>query len=214
MRFSWMTLMAGALAAGAACNDNGPEGTAPVDVAMRQSDAATVQAVQGFLASAAGGMEAIDPDTVASLTVQVTAVEFLPQGSADEESAWVRADLDQAVTVDLAALPGDGESAQVIATGDVPVGTYGNVRLFVEDAEITFKGPITLGVTLELLASVAYDVSIPSAAQTGIKTDATVTVDDDGGQVLLVFRPATTFQNVTATGSGTVILNPVIRGGS
>ena len=168
--------------------------------------------------SAANG-SAVQPDTVASLKVTVTAIEFLRAGAADTSdgnSAWTRVSLAAPVQIDLMALPTDSTSALVIASGSVQAGAYSRVRLFVTNPRITFKGGIQVGVGVSLLGGVEYAVSIPSAAQTGIKTSASFTVNAtaNGGStadIALMFDQASTLGNVTATGTGQVILAPVIQ---
>ncbi|MCH7473926.1 MAG: DUF4382 domain-containing protein, partial [Gemmatimonadetes bacterium] len=103
----------------------------------------------------------------------------------------------------------------VIASGAVPVGSYGDVRLFVDQATIRFKVAIDLGVAFSFAADTDYPVTIPSATETGLKTDAEFTVEADAqgdiNDVNLLFNPGATFLNVTGTGTGEVILAPVIR---
>ncbi len=59
-------------------------------------------------------------------------------------------------------------------------------------------------------ADSTHAVRIPSAENTGLKTDIAFTVEADT-DVNLLFSPDATFQNVTATGNGQVILAPVIK---
>lgn len=165
------------------------------------------------------GGTSVQPDTVASLKVTVTAIEFLRAGAADTSdgsSAWTRVSLAAPVQIDLMALPTDTTSALVIASGSVAAGSYSRVRLFVTNPRITFKGGLQFGVGVALLGGVEYQVTIPSVAQTGIKTTAsfTVTATANGGtteDVNLSFNQASTLANVTVTGTGQVILAPVIH---
>jgi len=110
----------------------------------------------------------------------------------------------------------EDESPLVIASGAVLVGDYASVRLFVDEAVIRFSEAVSLGLSLTFDADFDYDVSIPSGEETGIKTDAefSVVADAEGNvnDVGLLFSPGATFLNVTGTGSGEVILAPVIRG--
>jgi len=176
----------------------------------------------GWFASVAGtegSADVVNPDAVASLMVRITEIQFLPseqEGNEENPGAWVSLGLASAVEVDLMALPTEGQPPLVIASGAAPSGNYANIRLFVDEATIRFATPITLGVAFSFDADVDYDVDIPSGAETGIKADAafTVTADADGdiNDVNLVFSPSSTFLNVTGTGTGEVILTPVIRG--
>lgn len=201
------------------CSDGGPEATGDVDITMQQTDAVLAQVVGGWSASivSAGASAAmIEPDTVETLTIRVTAIQFLPQGGDEEEDgSWVTLDLNEPVLLDLMALPTEGESPLVIASGEVEVGTYANVRLFTDSASIRFKGPIELGAAASFEAGVDHLVEIPSGTQTGINTNLTFTVEADAegnlNDVSLLFSSGSTFQNVSATGTGRVMLTPVIH---
>lgn len=165
--------------------------------------------------SAQGG-RAVPPDTVASLKVEVTAIEFHRADAADSSDGWMRLDFAAPVQVDLMALPDSGRSPLVIASGKIAAGTYNQVRLFVTNPEIVFKGAIQLGAGPTFQAGVQYSVTIPSVDQTGIKTDAsfTVTASTSGGataDVGLLFDAGSSLANVAVTGTGKVMLSPVIR---
>jgi hypothetical protein len=187
---------------------------------MQQSDATFSASLAGWSASVRGDQASavVSKDTVLSLTVEVTEIQFLPrqaEAQAGDDGVWISLSLAQPVPLDLMTLPTEGESPLVIASGEVPVGSYGDVRLFVENAQIVFKGDINLGVAFGFKGGVAYPVTIPSGPRTGIKTDAefSVTADAEGNvnDVHLLFSPTATFLNVSGTGTGEVILAPVIR---
>lgn len=206
---------------GAACSDMGSNATESVTVSMSQTDDLAAQLVSGWYASVTGGAGAavaMDKDTVASLLVEISDIQFLPAGADAEtadEGAWISLQLSAPAQLDLMALPAAGESPLVIAAGEAPVGSYGSVRLFAAAATIQFKGNVDLGVSFSFKGGVDYAVEIPSGDQTGIKTDAAFTVEaDEGGalnDVQLLFDPAATFLNVSGTGDGRVLLAPVIR---
>jgi len=196
----------------AACGDEGPEASGDVDVTLQQSAAILAQGIVSGDAS----MTLVDADTVESLTVRVTTIQFLPQGRDEADNgSWVTLELGTPALVDLMELPAEGESPLVIASGSVQVGTYGHVRLYTDSAAIQFKGPISIGVASEFEGGVAYEVEIPSVEQTGINTDVSFTVEADGDGILnevnLLFDTGSTFQNVAATGNGKVTLTPVIN---
>jgi hypothetical protein len=211
-----------AVAGMAACSDGGPGQMEQVDVEMQQSDGILAQVTGAWMASATGieGAGAVvDPSVVASLTVRVTDIEFLPaeqEGNDANAGAWMSLQLSSPVTLDLMALPTEDESPLVIASGALAVGDYVNVRLFVDEATIRFSEAVSLGVSLTLEADVDYTVTIPSGDETGIKTDASFSVvaDAEGNvnDVGLLFSPVATFLNVTGTATGEVMLAPVIRG--
>jgi hypothetical protein len=153
---------------------------------------------------------------VASLEVTVTSIQFLRAGDEDDEAGgWITLQLSAPVSLNLMALPTEGDSPVVIASGSVEAGTYTQVRLFVTDPSVEFSSDVTIGAAATFQAGVEYAVTIPSAGQTGIKTDAsfTVTADESGAtaDVGLLFDAGTTFANVAATGNGQVILAPVLR---
>lgn len=156
---------------------------------------------------------AIAPDTVASLLVTVTSVQFLRLGAADTSDtspAWSTVDLSAPVTLDLMALAND--SSLVIAQGSVAAGAYGRVRLFVTNPRIVFKGDISIGAGQLFAAGVEYQVTIPSGNQSGIKTDISFAVAANAtSDARLVFDEGATFLNVAAAGNGRVMLAPVIR---
>jgi len=135
-------------------------------------------------------------------------------GECAKNGGWIPFVLDEPLTVDFMALPAPNESPVVIASGSVPVGTYRNVRLFVEDEFVVFSEPFTVGNSVFDMDT-EYPVVIPSAEKTGIKTDLTftVTADNEGNEeeVNLLFDTEATFRGVTATGSGKVMLPPVLK---
>lgn len=204
--------LAATLAFAVGCADStGLNDTGSVSVTLQQvSDA---QPVDGWYASLVGAAGSLDPDTVVSLTVTVTELEFLVGAAGDgiTNTSWTGITLPVPVSIDLMALPVEGESPLVIAAGSVPVGEYRHVRLYVSDATIEFAGPIVIGEAHTFDADVAHPVEIPSVEQTGITTDLAFTVADDVTEVQLLFDPAATLANVTANGAGAVMLTPIIR---
>lgn len=200
-----------------ACSDSGPT-MAPSETRLSIADAVQARATAaGWFADVAGTAAAIAPDTVASLVVTITGVAYLPADATDEtvESAWQSLTLETPATLDLMALPTESSGSIAIASGLVPAGAYRKVRLLTTGGEIVFKGPISLGGAITFDGGTPYTVTIPSGAQTGLKTDITfeVTANQDGttNAAYLVFDPGTTFLNVTTTGAGAVVLNPVLR---
>ena len=220
---AWAALAVVGAAVGVACQGaaTDPGATAAVSVTMQRVGAGTAaQAAAGWFASASGGMGRIDLATVDSLMVTLDRIEFLPavQDEGDENGengdgeggGWVSLDV-EAVRFDLLALPTTDETGIVLVTGELPVGDYLRVRLFVTDPMVWFNTPILLGQAFTFDADVGYDVFIPSGDQTGIKTDQGFSVPEGGGDVALVFDENASLANVAATGNGSVILAPVIR---
>ena len=204
----------------AGCDTVGPDGTGNVQVTMQKiaSATATQALANGFASAADGSYAPIDLDNVESFTVQITSIEFLPVTADENDAAWIRLPLDPAValdpavTLDLLTLPTSGDSPIVIAAGPVDEGAYRMVRFLVSGGTIVFDADVSAGQFTFAAGNPGYEVTIPSGAQTGLKTDLAFTVGEGGStEVSLLFDEGATFQNATATGSGTVILTPVLR---
>jgi len=206
----------GLLAGAMACSDSEPV-LAPSEARISIADDISSSAMAPTLyASVNGVLVAIPADTVASLEVTISDVSYLAEGDdEDTESAWQTLALPAAVTLDLMALPSEQAGSIEIASGSVPVGSYRKVRLIAGEGEIVFRGPLSLGGGADFDGATVYTVTIPSGLQTGIKTDVSfeVTENEDAtvNAAYLVFDPDATFLNITATGTGGVILNPVLR---
>lgn len=205
----------GLLAGVMACGDSGPE-LAPSQTRISIADDISAQRVAPtFYASVNGVQFVVDPLTVASLSITVTEVSYLLEGDDENtESAWQTLGLESPLDIDLMALPAESEGSVVVGAGDVPVGSYSKVRLLVSGGTIVFNTDVSIGGT-DFLADTEYDVTVPSGAESGVKADVSfeVTAGAEGAEnaAELVFEPGTTFLNVTVTGTGDVILNPVLR---
>ncbi len=87
--------------------------------------------------------------------------------------------------------------------------SYKSVRLLVSGGTIVFDPDNVIVGEFTFLAGGSITVTIPSGE---LKTDLAFTVDVDGStEVNVQFDAGATFQNATATGSGKVILTPVLR---
>jgi len=212
-----LAVAGGLVTAGACASD---AALAPAQLRISIDDGITAaMAAPGLNASVNGVTVAIPPDTVESLEIEVTGIAFLPAdaGEQDEaaERAWETITLGAPVTLDLMALPTEGEGSIEIASGSVLVGSYRKVRLMVGEGEIVFKGPLSVGGAANFDGGTPYPVTIPSGGQTGLKTDVSFEVTEGenatANAAYVVFAPGATFQNLTATGSGRVMLAPVIR---
>ena len=226
----WSTCVLLTLAAAVGCSDTGNlgpgDGMGDVTVTLQRTEVLSASVVDAAVTTAPEGR--VPGDQVKSLTVTITSIEMLKVCEADEgagdgiqsngecakNGGWIPFVLDEPLTVDFMALPAPNESPVVIASGSVPVGTYRNVRLFVEDEFVVFSEPFTVGNSVFDMDT-EYPVVIPSADKTGIKTDLTftVTADNEGNEeeVNLLFDTEATFRGVTATGSGKVMLPPVLK---
>ena len=142
----------------------------------------------------------------------VTRVQALP-ASADEnvESAWVSFDVSHRGTINLRTLPTTAETGMQLAKGELPAGSYKNVRLMLdmdgpEAPSITFNKAVEVGP--KGYAAGTYPLEIPSAAQSGIKIpSAGFTV---GETVTLTFDGSTSVANVVANPKG-VKMSPVLK---
>jgi len=197
-----------------ACGDSGPE-LAPSQTRISIADDISAQRVAPtFYASVNGLQFVVDPATVERLDLTVTEVAYLLEGDEENtESAWQTLEVDN-LTIDLMGLPAESEGSVVIGAGEVPVGNYSKVRLLVSGGTIVFNTDVSLGGT-DFVAGEEYDVTVPSGAESGVKSDVSfdVIAGAEGAEnsAELVFEPGTTFLNVTVTGNGEVILNPVLR---
>ena len=187
----------------------------PVTVTMhRLGGGAAAPAVAGWLASVTGAQGSIDLATVDSIMVTLERIEVLPavqeEGGEEGAGGWISLDLEP-VRFNLLALPTATDAGFPLATGELPVGDYGNVRLFVSEVTLWLNTGFQLGQAFTFEPNVGYPVFVPSGDQTGIKTDQGFTIPEGGGDVVLVFHENATLSNVTGTGNGRVILAPVIR---
>lgn len=216
----------------AGCSE--PTGTAlvatgDVTITLQQAAAPSLNLVADLDDGAVAAPEARVPASmVSSLEVTITDVQLLRRCDAEEDGqlgdeedpecgedyGWYPLTLDEPVTVDLATLPAEDAPPVVIAAGALPVGDYENIRLFVQDEKVVFAEAFSVGQSL-FDADTEYSVEIPSGDNTGIKTDLTlvVTADADGNPeaVNLLFDSDATFRGAVATGSGKVILPPVLK---
>jgi hypothetical protein len=199
-----------------ACSDSGPE-LAPSQARISIADGFVARAAAPTISASVNGLLlAISPDTVESLEITFIDVAFLAAGDdEDAEASWRTLTLGDSVSLDLMALPTESTGSVEIAAASVPVGSYRKVRLMVGEGTIVFKGALSVGGGAPFEGGEPYAVTIPSGGQTGLKTDVSfdVSAGDEGAAnaAYIVFEPGTTFQNVTVTGSGGVMLTPVLR---
>ncbi len=161
------------------------------------------------------GAQTVDQDTVESFVVTVVGIDVLMEGTSDTSaasSAWTAVDLSSSFNLNLMALPTSDAAAQLVASGEVRAGSYTHIRLRVTNPRIVFKGDVSFGAGGILQGGTEYQVVIPSSQQTGIKVAVGVTVEADAStDIALVFDSAESLTNVAITGTGQVIMSPVIR---
>lgn len=222
------------LGAAVACSDTGAlgpgDGIGDVTVTLQRTEvlSASVVAAEIYGDITAAPEGNVSADQVKSLRMTIVSIEMLRDCEADDESGdgvqsngecaenggWIPFELAEPLTVDFMALPAPDETPVVIGSGSLPVGSYRNVRLFVQDEMVVFSESFTIGNS-PFDKDTEYPVEIPSGENTGIKTDLsfTVTEDDDGNEeeVNLLFDTEATFRGVTANGAGRVMLPPVLK---
>jgi hypothetical protein len=76
-----------------------------------------------------------------------------------------------------------------IAAGTLPAGHYNQVRLFFSTATITLADPITVGA--QTVDPGVYDITIPSATQSGLKIQVGRFEVPSGGTETVVLELAT-----------------------
>ena len=196
----------------AACNDStGLGNPAPLSVTLQQTSNAaaspTFQITGGQGVAALVALSDVD-----SLDAQVTKVEALPQsrsGDSTSDTAWISVAVVGNGFINLVKLPTSTQGALVVASDSVPAGAYGDLRFFLQGLTIWFDRQITVGQIL-LQPNTPYTVTVPSGAQTGLKTKAQFTVPAGGGQVNVVFDGTATLANLAVTGTGSIQLAPVL----
>lgn len=203
-----VTIMATASMLLAACSDiTTTNGVHQVDVTLQQGDG-LVLAAPAF-ATAANAQGKLLADQVDSLFLTITTISFLSVAEDEEsEASWMSFALPEPITVDLLALPTEEATPLIIASGELPAGDYEKLRFRISASSIFLNTRTTVGNST-FDPDTPYEVTVPSGATAGLKTDLGFSVADDV-EVNLLFSPKTTFDGVTATGNGKVILSPVL----
>lgn len=206
-----MLAVALAVVTGACSNTVDLAATGEVRLLMSRDTGAAAQPVAGETGDAQAN---VPQDTVQSLVVTVVGIDVLMESgdSSEISPAWTSVELASSFDLDLMALPTEDAAAQLVASGSVEAGTYTRVRLRVTNPRVVFKGDISFGVGGILDGGTEYAVVIPSSGQTGLKVAVGVTVEADAStDVGLVFDAAESLTNVTVTGTGQVMMSPVIK---
>ncbi|MEN8007880.1 MAG: DUF4382 domain-containing protein [Candidatus Krumholzibacteriota bacterium] len=138
------------------------------------------------------------PGDYDQVNVEVIRVEVHRGDESDEEkddgSGWHTIDVDTTY-VDLLTLT-DGNSV-VLADSTLPSGYYTQIRLILGDGNNV------------VVDSVAYDLEVPSSANTGLKLNHPFTID--AGAMYEVTLDFDADQSVHMTGNGQYKMKPVIR---
>lgn len=217
MNLRWqMAVALGAWVAVAGCSLTGPSQPGPVRVTLQQtsSPAAPGFAVAGVPGSGApGAVQVLALSDVDSLMAVVTRVEALArsdQADSANPGAWQSIAVAGGGRVNLVKLPTVFQAGVVVAAGDLPAGEYTDLRFFLSGLALWVNRQVQVG-PVTLMPGTGYPVSLPSGAETGLKTKAQFTVPEAGTQVAIVFDGPATLAGVAVTGSGTVTLAPVLR---
>lgn len=191
----------------------GTRGETRVQLSRSAAPAAALLAEDLLLSVAATGN--VPVADVQSVEVTITRVEALPRNEdEDAEAAWVSLDVTADSRVNLLALPTATEGGINIARGELAPGTYGNLRLFVENATVTFAKTVQFGggvAARTYAAGTAYPLRIPSSEQAGIRVPSvTFTVAEDAGaEVTVLFESGASVQSIQTTGIG-LQMSPVL----
>lgn len=179
-------------------------GLATVRVSVGRADAVSSMAVATSNASTSGF---VDLGSVDALTTTLDSVQLQTAASGQWQTIVPGAPLplnllDLSTPIDL--------GTTTLETGSC------EARLFVSDnpdvsaQAITFNTTVVVGQhTFD--ANTPYSFRIPSGPQTGLKADGTCQIPDGGTNVELAFDAGATVGTIAATGSGSILLTPVIR---
>jgi uncharacterized protein DUF4382 len=139
----------------------------------------------------------LDLSTVQSVNVTLTGVTVYPRETADPMQNVIEGTpillMTHPATFDLLTLTG-GATA-LLASGEVPAGSYSRIRLDISDATMINTDGSTTPLKIE-----SNKVDVPIRFEVGVDTTSTVTLD---------FNAAASVQ-VNGTRSGTFILRPVV----
>jgi hypothetical protein len=139
----------------------------------------------------------IDLSTVQSVNVTLTGVTVYPEEGSSPmgmvtETAPISL-LTFPATFDLLTLT-DGAKT-LLASGEVPAGTYARIRLAISDAVLVNKDGTTISLKID-----SNKVDVPNHFQVSVGETSDLTLDFDAGASV----------QVNQTGSGQYILRPVV----
>jgi hypothetical protein len=196
----------------AACDDStGGDDTGQLRVFMT-ADASSAATVSDAVAASSFGQ--LSTDQIDSMYIRITGISALRStaDTADSSGGWVTVELADSGgrRINLLNLPVAGQDSISLARGELEAGTYKNIRMTFDEASafVVLNENVTVGNTT-FTAGTRYTLRIPSNV---IKTSASFTIAEDSlSAVNLVFSTDASVANITSTGSGQMIMNPVIH---
>lgn len=210
-----LSLMAGL----AGCSDSlNVEGTGAARVLLQRANDGSV-----FPAAPQGSPSAtrsVSPDTVQSLMVTVTAVEFFHASTDTSGSGWTSLQFNAPVQVNLMALSTNQDSAFVLAMGRAEAGAYSKVRLVISNPKIRFRGAINFGAAGTVQGNTDYAVQLDASGSSSGSTTIDVNLSlllslgingtgNGTSDVHLEFGAASSLSSVSMTSSGTLAMSAV-----
>ena len=202
-------LVVGVLAL-AAC-DLGPPAMGEARVSLAAAPSASLNAGDG----GAIGTQSV-PIALAmidSLFVDVYAVEA---NRGDGDAGWQTIELLDVPQqrINLVALPYDGSGSLELALGELEVGSYDHIRLRFDETtiKIYLNQDVTLGDGTVLTAG-GHGLRVPSGTQNGLKihTARFEVTEDATATIQLIFDGPVSLGNLHTTGTGAVMMSPVLR---
>lgn len=183
------------------CQESTGSRLVPVQVSLARADAATSVALTPQDVTSGS----VDINNVATLAATLDSVQLQTSGSQGWQTVQPGAGAQPINLLDLPAV------SVALDLGTVLLETGAcQARLFLTDAKITFTDAVVVG-QFTFDASTEYDVTIPSGPRTGLKADGGCDVPAGGMTVTLAFDATATVGTITATGSGSILLSPVIH---
>jgi hypothetical protein len=207
MHFKHLIPIACGLVVFTACSDSsGPDGEARVYMSSTTASA-------NLVASASSSSESegsIPLTAVDSINIVLTSIQAV---STSDSAGGVTLSLqgDGTKVLNLMDLSALGSDSTLVARGDLPAGTYNNVRLRFSSATITLNQDVIVGTSSYPAGT--YDLTVPSGLSSGIKVQgSSFTVADDAStSITLSFDETATVGTIVATGANKLMMSPVVH---
>lgn len=150
----------------------------------------------------------VAPFQIHALSIAVDRVEAKP-AEGPWSTVWARGEGEDPLTFDLAAL--EAGELELVAAAELGAGAYENVRLSVSSAWISFEEAVEVGnVTYAPYTEIEeHDLTIPSGV-IKIPTAHFEVGEEEGGVLVIVFQADASAAAIAATGSGRLLMRPVL----